>query len=52
MMRSGKTEPVSRDEMCRRERGTKIYIFSVELTMNRIGNHPYSAERADQTYIQ
>ena len=55
----GIAEPVSRDQILRRERGlTGQKSFPpVQLTTSRIGNHiypfdPYSAEIADHTFIQ
>ena len=38
LMRDGTAEPVSRDQIPRRERGQENIIFSVQLTTSRIGN--------------
>ena len=38
MTRDGTAEPVSRDQILRRERGQGISIFLVQLTTSRIGN--------------
>ena len=37
-MRDGSAEPVSRDQILRRERGQGRFIFPVELTTSRIGS--------------
>ena len=53
LTRDGTAKPVSRNQIFRRERGTRIF-FPVQLTMNRIGNLPvdwYSAICHDNTYI-
>ena len=40
LTRDGMAEPVSRDQILRRERGHREnIIFSVQLTTSRIGNH-------------
>ena len=38
LTRGGTAEPVSRDQIPRRERGQGNFIFFVELTTSRIGN--------------
>ena len=38
LMRDGAAEPVSRDQILRRERGQENIFFPVELAANRIGN--------------
>ena len=38
LTRDGTAEPVSRDQILRRERGQGNVIFSVQLTTSRIGN--------------
>ena len=38
LTRDGTAEPVSRDQVLRRERDTEKFIFSVQLTTSRIGN--------------
>ena len=38
LARDGTTEPVSRDQILRRERGQGNIIFSVQRTTSRIGN--------------
>ena len=38
LARDGTTEPVSRDQILRREREQEIFIFPVQLTTCRIGN--------------
>ena len=56
--RDGEAEPVSRDQILRRERGQGNDNFpSVQLTTNRIGNHmypvdPYTLRSDDDTYIR
>ena len=40
-MRDGTADPVSRDQIPRRERGQRKKVFvSVQLTTSRVGNHP------------
>ena len=38
LTRDGTAEPVSRDQILRRERGQGIFVFPVQLTTCRIGN--------------
>ena len=38
LMRDGNAEPVSRDQIPRRERDREIFIFPVQLTTSKIGN--------------
>ena len=38
LARNRKAEPVSRDQILRRERDREIFIFRVQLTTSRIGN--------------
>ena len=39
LTQDGTVEPVSRDQILRRERGSReIYIFPVQLTTRRVGN--------------
>ena len=52
LTRDGTAEPVSRDQVLRRE-PREILIFSVQLTTSRIGNFtvdPYSAVSDDHIY--
>ena len=39
LVRNGKTEPVSRDQILRHERGQGTLFFLVHLTASRISNH-------------
>ena len=39
LTRDGTAEPISRDQILRRERGQGIFVFPVQLTTSRIGNH-------------
>ena len=46
MARNGTAEPVSRDQICRRERERgNINITLDQLTASRIGNLPYPVDR-------
>ena len=38
LTRDGTAQPVSRDQILRRERGQGIFIFPVQLTTSKIGN--------------
>ena len=38
LTRDGTAEPVSRDQILRRERDREVFIFPVQLTTSRIGN--------------
>ena len=56
LTRDGTAEPVSRDQILRREREREIFIFPVQLTTSRIGNLTWLiftlAICDDHTYIQ
>ena len=41
LMRDGTAEPVSRDQIIRRERG-KGFFFTVQLTTSKIGNNAWA----------
>ena len=53
LTRDGTAEPVSRDQILRRNREQEKIIFPVQLTTGRIGEpypvDPYSAESPDHT---
>ena len=55
LARDGTTEPVSRDQIIRSERGQGEKMFPISLTTGRVGNQtaidPFPAERGDHTNL-